>query len=211
MAMWWTWVRIACHELGEASRARQDSATQWKYETESSASLSTEFERSVTSISAVAFALEALSKELEEAGHILNTSSIRPGRKVSAGYYVGHSIVAAFGLDGTFAQSLPSSLDKLFVLRNDAVHFESPWRLGTHPHPSGTHTAYEITIYTMEEALKWVNLIHDLFIQIEQAVDSKRRDSAASHIANEISGVHAMFDEVIRIERIKLTSVCSDG
>ena len=71
MAMWWTWARIAVRELGSASRARSDGVPAWKFEAAEAASLSAEFERSVTTIAACAFSMEALCKELEEAGHTL--------------------------------------------------------------------------------------------------------------------------------------------
>lgn len=154
IAMWWTWARIACHELSGAMKARTNGAPAWKFETESSASLSAEFEKSVTSIVAVAFALEAMSEELKAAGHVLVTPPIQSGKNVSKGYYVGHRLVQAFGFQGNLVQSLPSDLDRLFTMRNDAVHFKSTWRSGVHPHPSGTDAAYEITVYSMEEALR---------------------------------------------------------
>jgi len=209
MNMWCIWSLIALRQVGSATKARNEGVPAWKYEADSSASISAEFERSVTSISACAFAMEALSKELETAGHVLDKAKIKPTTKVSAGYYVGHHIIQALALTGAFANGLPSALDHVFTMRNDAVHFESEWKDGVHYHPSGTEVAYEMALYTLEEALKSVNLVHRTFIEIESSVAQQKYDPAAGHIANEISGVHAMFDEVSRLEGVKLLEECS--
>ena len=211
MAMWWTWARIAVRELGSASRARSDGVPAWKFEAAEAASLSAEFERSVTTIAACAFSMEALCKELEEAGHTLDTSKIKPKARVSAGYYVGHRLVAAFGLTGAFATNLPGALDRIFTLRNDAVHFESVWKAGTHPHPRGWSAAYELTVYTLEEAWKSVDLVHEVLIEIAKSITQKKHDKSAEHIAQEVLGVHSMFDAVIRTEGLKLSTACGDG
>ena len=211
MSMWWNWIRSAARELGCASRTRSDGVPSWNFEAAEAASLSAEFEHSVTVIAACAFAMEALSKELEEVGDILDTSKIKPKSKVSAGYYVGHRLVSAFGLTGAFASNLPPRLDRLFTLRNDAVHFESEWKAGVHPHPRGDSTAYEMTVYTLEEASKSVDVVHEVLIEVEKCFALKNFDDSTELIAKKIKDAHPMFDEILRTEGFKLFKACEEG
>lgn len=211
MAMWWTWARIAARELGAATRARAEGAPAWKFESEDSASLSAEFERSLTAIAACAFSMEAMSKELIAAGHDDDYAPTKPDHPVSKGYYVGCRIRDAFAFEGELGARLPGELSRMFTLRNDAVHFESTWQAGAHAHPRGGSTAYEITLYTLEEARKCVNLLHETFMGIQATRALGKHGAAGNYIAQEIASVHSMFDEVLRVEGVELDVACADG
>jgi hypothetical protein len=110
--MWWTWARIAIRCTDAAGQARKNGAPAWKYEAAESAALSAEFEWSISAITACAFAMEALSKELDEGGRKVDKSNLKPGRKVSKGYYVGHHIVQVFGVPDPPASNLIDRLEQ---------------------------------------------------------------------------------------------------
>lgn len=200
LAMWWTWTRIAVREVAEAVRARHDGAPAWEIESAESAALSKEFETSLTAISACAFAMEALSKDLEEAGHRLDKSKYQVIGKVTSGFHIGHQLIQAFNLKGPIALTLPSRLDHLYGLRNNGVHFESKWLEGIHPHPSGTNTSYELTVYTMEEALVAVNTVYHILEAIRASSTSNLHDPSVDHIIREIPGVIQMLKKIIKDE-----------
>ncbi len=201
--LWWTWTQIAVRNSAKAKACRFEAIKVCSFESEESARLSYEFQYSMTAIAAAAFAMEALKMELEGAGHTLDESSFTEPDKPTAGFYVGHHIIQAFGLQGDLADLLPGRLNDLFRLRNASVHFKSLVRDGIYPHPSGTHTAYELTLYTAEESLSAVQLVVDVFRACASAVaDGKVHDVAAA-VASEMGSILAMCEETIKVEGLE--------
>jgi hypothetical protein len=201
--LWWTWLQIAVRETGAAQRARNNGVSPRSFESADSAKLSVEFQCSLAAIAAVAFAMEALSLELEGAGHSLDTSLFVKPAKTNAGFYIGHRLAQAFRLPSAFATSLPTRLEDLFRLRNDSVHFESQYRAGAHPHPSGTNTAYELTIYTLEESIKVIQLGLDVISHCATSSKAGGYDKAAAAAAQEMPGILNMLNETIRAEHLE--------
>jgi hypothetical protein len=172
------------------------------FEAATSAALSVEFESSMVAIAAVTFAMEALDIELKSNGHELDESLFAKSSKATRGFYVAQRLIQVFGLSGKFADRLPERLSALFALRNASVHFESKTRAGTRPHPSGTNTAAELTVFTLEEAEAAVGLGRAILDYCREAVAVGRVDSSAEVVARELVGVLAMLDEVIAVEGI---------
>ncbi|MDP8931993.1 MAG: hypothetical protein M3O70_26345 [Actinomycetota bacterium] len=196
--MWWVWTRIAVRHVGQARDARTGDVTPASYEDHSSAALSREYEAAVVAIAAVAFATEALDKELEASGHVLDKSKFTAPKPTNRGYYVAQRIAQAFTLDPATAARFEERLVDLFDLRNDSVHFESEWREGSHPHPKGTKTAYEFTIYTLERAEEAVRLGRAIIAEGAAAATAGRLVPNAEDLARELPGVLSMLDEVMK-------------
>jgi len=201
--MWWTWTAIAIRNAAAAQRCRRGMVTPNSFESENSASLSLEFEYSISSIAAVAFAMEALSKEIEGGGHNLDESGFEKPTNTTRGFYVALRIVQAFDLEGEVAQNLPYKMNELFHLRNNSVHFESKYQSGVHPHPSGTKTAYEHTIYTYEKSLEAVQLAVEVLKQCTKSAQQTKYHSAAMDAAKAMPGVLAMLEEIIDVEDLQ--------
>ena len=154
----------------------------------------------MTAIAAVAFAMEALSKELEGAGHNLDQSLVTKPKKTNAGFFSAHRIIQAFGRTGATATALPARMEALFAVRNDSVHFESQYPQGVHAHPSGTKTAYELTIYTLEKSVEAVQFGLDVLRECAGSEKAGKYDKATSATAKEMPGVLTMLNEVLRLE-----------
>lgn len=180
-----------------------DGVAAWKFESAESAKLSIEFQCALTAIAAVGFAMDALSKELEGAGHTLDTSQFTKPLRTNAGFFIAHRLIQAFGLKGGSAAALPTRMETLFGLRNDSVHFESEYRQGAHLHPSGTNTAYELTVYTLEQSVTMIQLGLDVIRECAESVKTGNYDKAAKGAANELPGVLAMLNEVVRVEGLR--------
>jgi len=101
MHLWVAWLQIAIRNAAEARHAREHGVAPSSVEAPSSAALSREFQCSMTAIAAVAFALEALPKEIEDAGHELDRSRFTKPTATNAGFYIAHRIVQAFSLAGS--------------------------------------------------------------------------------------------------------------
>lgn len=185
-------------------RARSEAIESMSFEAPSSAKLSREFESSLVAIAAVAFAMEALSKEFESNGHKLDKSRFVAPQKPNKGFFIGHRLIQVFDLSGVFASELPKRIEKIFRLRNDSVHFKSVIRNGTKPHPSGTNTAEELTVFTLEECLSAITLGRNVIIECKLSVEAGRFHPAASAVAKELAGILAMLDEVLAAEGVSL-------
>lgn len=201
--LWCTWLQIAIRETAAAQSARSDGVIPRSFESADSAKLSVEFQCSLTAIAAVAFAMDALSLELKGAGFNPDLSLFAKRKKSNAGFYIGHRFVQAFALKGEFGDSLPTRMEALFNLRNDSVHFESEYRAGTHPHPSGAKTAYELTIYTLEESLKAVQLGIDVISESASSANAGMYNKTVEKTAREMVSVLTMLHEVIRAEGLE--------
>jgi hypothetical protein len=176
--------------------------TPCSFEAAESAALSAEFESSLVAIAAVTFSMEALGIELKTGGHVLDESLFAKPPKSTRGFYVAQRLIQVFGLTGGFADRLPERLNSLFALRNRSVHFESKIRVGTRPHPSGTKTAAELTVFTREAAESSVGLGRAVLAHCQEAVDLGRHHPSATSVARELAGVITMLDEVIAAETI---------
>lgn len=201
--LWWTWLRIAAEQVGHAMRARNGQASPTSFESHESAMLSEEFRSSIVAISAVAFALEAIDKELKRNGFELDRTQVQIPVKTNAGFYVAHRLLQAFGLSGEFAQELPTELESIFQLRNDSVHFESDYRDGVHNHPNGNQTAYELTLYTLERCVAALSLATSLLQRCAKAADEGRAHNSAEYIVVELPGVLKMLAEVVEARGLK--------
>jgi hypothetical protein len=198
--LWATWLQVAVRNAAAAHDARLNGYLPRADESPDSAKLSAEFQFALTAIAASAFAMEALSKELEGAGHKTDSSRFTTPPDANRGFFVGHSIVQAFGLVGPMAAALPGRLQYLFKLRNDGVHFESEWRAGVHPHPNGTCTAYELTVYTLEASVAAVQLGIDVIRECADSACDGRCDPSARDAAEEMSSVLSMLKSELRAE-----------
>lgn len=198
--LWWTWLQIAVQNAAAAQNARILGVVPRAFESADSAKLSAEFRYALTTIAAVSFAMEALSKELEGAGHELDVTRFTKPSKTNRGFYVGHRIIQAFSLTDAEAIDVPRQMELMFALRNDGVHFESAWRSGVHPHPSGTHTAYELTVYTLERSIEAVQLSLDIVRKCTSSASAAKHNKAANDTANEMASVLTMLEETIEAE-----------
>lgn len=196
--LWWTWLQIAARATASAMHSRVDGYPPQKFESGESAKLSAEFQFSLVAVAACAFALEALSKEIEGSGYKVDSSRFKKPATTNAGFFVAQRIIQAFALSGPAADSWPGRLESLFRLRNDSVHFESVWRSGVHPHPSGVRTGYELSIFTLEAAVESVRLGLDVIRECAAAAIAGRNDRLVVDAANEMPGVLAMFEETLR-------------
>ena len=176
-------------------------------EDRASSNLSLEFESSLVAIAAVAFAMESLKLELKSQGHVLDSSLYVKPAKTNAGFYIGHWIVQAFDLQGPFVEELPARLEEIFDLRNKTAHFESELRDSMKPHPSGTTTAEELTIFTFEVSLKSVRLGRAIINECKLSVENGKSPQASKHIAPEFAGVLAMLDEILETEELANTEM----
>lgn len=196
MSLWWSWARIAAEHVGLAREARAKAfASTYEWEGPDP-SLGKEFSFAIQAIAASAFSTEALALELEAEGHAFTAP--KPGRKVTAGYHIGHRLVHAFATAVPLAGTLPDALDRLFDLRNGAVHFTAEDRDGLYPHPSGTKTALEISVYTLEEAEVSVRLIHTIVSEAAQSASDGRLCAEASRIGGGADGILRMLEDVMR-------------
>ena len=198
MHLWVAWLQIAIRNAAEARHAREHGVAPSSVEAPSSAALSREFQCSMTAIAAVAFALEALPKEIEDAGHELDRSRFTKPTATNAGFYIAHRIVQAFSLAGSIATTAPPRLQQLFALRNDSVHFDSRDRQGTHPHPSGTRTAYEMTLYTAESSAQAVRVALEMLRECAASAAAGAFQPSATRVANEIPAVVSMLEEELK-------------
>lgn len=180
-----------------ARRAREGKVAPTSFESPSSASLSLEFEAALVAIVAVSFAMEALDKELESVGHRLDKSRFTAPKHANRGFYIAQRVAQAFELQDATAARFTTDLVSLFELRNSAAHFESELREGMHPHPSGTNTALELTIYTLEQAEEAVRLGRDVIAEGAAAVNDGRICSEATDLSRELPGVVRMLGEVM--------------
>jgi hypothetical protein len=193
-------MRIGARHVGAARRARAGDTRETSYESPSSAALSDELEAALVAIAAVAFAMEALDNELESAGHVLDHSRFVAPKPTNAGFYLSQRLAQAFNLDAAAASRLESELISLFGLRNDSAHFFAKWRAGTHPHPSGTRTSHELTVYTLETADAAVRLGRDVLAAGAEAERAGQLFGGATDLKRELSGVVDMLDEVMAEE-----------
>jgi len=200
--LWWTWLSIAARHAGVARRARSGAVTPCSFEAAESAGLSAEFESSLVATAAVTFAMEALVIEFKTGGHVLDKSLFTEPTKATRGFYVAQRLIQVFGLTGNFADRLPERLNSLFALRNRSVHFESKIRVGTRRHPSGTKTAAELTVFTLEAAESSIGLGRAVLLHCQEAVDLGRHHPSATSVARELTGAITMLDEVIAAESI---------
>jgi len=200
--LWWNWLSIAARNCGSAMKARSGPIEPMSFESEVSARLSREFESSIATISAVAFAMEALKREFGENKFQLDNSRFVKPKKTNAGFFLGQQLLQVFEITGEFANQLPVRLEKVFNLRNDSVHFVSRLRKGTKLHPSGQKSAEELTVFTAEECIDAIKLSHQILNECKLSVENGRFHSAANTVAKEFAGILSMFDEVLAHEGI---------
>ncbi len=197
--MWWFWMKIAATHVAHARRARGGQATPASFESIESARLSEEFEAALVAVVAVSFAMEALLKELEtNGGHHSATPPARTdGAKHNRGDWAAQCFIEVFRFAPPFSIQLYDDLHRLFELRNNSVHFESFFRVGLQPHPSGTRTAAELVTFTLEVAEDALKFGRELIAQCAGAVSASVASPASASIARELPDVLGMIDEVI--------------
>ena len=196
-------MQIAARHVGTASRARARTVEPLSFESAESATLSAEFQDSLVAIAAVAFAMEALELELEGAGHQLDNSKFIKPTRTNKGFYVAQRLIQVFKLDKKFEGRLPSQLQDLFELRHESVHFKSLTKHGTKPHPSGTNTAEELTVFTLERSIEAVRLGREILKECLESIKLGHHASATA-VVRELPGVLKMLDEVLSSEGISL-------
>jgi len=194
-------MQIAARHVGAASRARAGTVKPLSFESAESAALSEEFQNSLVAIGAVSFAMEALDLELEGSGHQLAKSQFVAPPGANRGFNVAQRLIQVFQLDKKFAVGLPGKLQDLFELRNQSVHFKSVWRGGTKPHPSGTKTSEELSIFTLERSIEAIRLGREVFRECLESV-KLRYDPEATDVVRELPGVLKMLDQVLTSEGI---------
>jgi len=198
--LWWTWLRIAVRHVGQARRARRQEVVAASFEATESAALSQEFEASLVAIAAVAFAMEALDLELAGSGHALDETQFTVPKPTNRGFWISQRLAQAFRLDPTTASRFEEDLVNLFDLRNGSTHFESGPRAGMHPHPSGTNTALELTLYTLEQAEAAILLGEAVVAEGASSAADERLFNGAKDLQRELPSVLKMLHEVMTAE-----------
>ena len=174
-SLWVTWARIVVQHETMAKAARQqamehgadharalrqgdpgDQVTQ--HGTDLAQALSREMDAALVGICAVAFALEALSRELRGLGVAPPAlEAAWQAKKVAADKRLLERLKHAVdpsGLVGTWERELPW----LFGVRGGAVHYESSFD-ATVPHQAGTHVSVAQDTYSMENAIRAADLL----------------------------------------------------
>jgi hypothetical protein len=177
--LWVAWIRIALkHEaitLAARQRAQQHRADwvraqgeanaeqQTKHGTDMALALGEEMDAALVGICAAAFALEALSRELEELGAVSQATVDRWREKRKEGKGPAAEDVTLEILSQTFdmrglVTRLQGELPRLFEVRGGAVHYEGLFE-ATRPHPVGTEVSVAQETYSAENTTRAADLL----------------------------------------------------
>jgi hypothetical protein len=177
--LWVAWIRIALkHEaiaLAARHRAQQHRADwaraqqeanaeqQTKHGTDMALALGEEMDAALVGICAAAFALEALSRELEELGAVPQATleGWRKKRKEGKGPVAEgvtlEILSQTFDMRGLVTR-LQGELPRLFEVRGGAVHYEGLFE-ATRPHPVGTEVSVAQKTYSAENTTRAADLL----------------------------------------------------
>jgi hypothetical protein len=153
--LWIFWARIAIKHEAMAQDTRRQAE-------QSGVDLGPLFEgemdASLTGICAAAFALEALSRELEELG-LLPAATVaawknRPPSDAAFTLEVLKVAVDPKGMVNHWRQELPW----LFTIRGESVHYQGSFQ-APQPHPLGTNTGPARITYSVENTTRAVDLL----------------------------------------------------
>jgi hypothetical protein len=116
-----------------------------------------EMDASLTSICAAAFALEALSRELEELGLPPATVQAWTKNRPSDAAVTLEVLKVAVDPKG-HRQPLGQELPWLFKIRGQSVHYEGSFQ-APQPHPLGTNTGPAQVTYSIENTTRAIDLL----------------------------------------------------
>jgi hypothetical protein len=170
--LWVAWIRIALkHEaiaLAARHRAQQHRADwaraqQTKHGTDMALALGEEMDAALVGICAAAFALEALSRELEELGAVPQATlegwrkKRKEGKGPAAEDVTLEILSQTFDMRGLVTR-LQGELPRLFEVRGGAVQYEGLFE-ATRPHPLGTEVSVAQKTYSAENTTRAADLL----------------------------------------------------
>jgi hypothetical protein len=153
--LWVLWARIAIRHEVMAQAARKEAQQPG---VDLGPLFEAEMDASLTGICAAAFALEALSRELEEL-RLLPAATVGAWTKnrpsdAAVTLEVLKVAVDPKGVVNLWRQELPW----LFKIRGESVHYEGSFQ-APQPHPLGTNTGLAQVTYSIENTTRAVNLL----------------------------------------------------
>ena len=153
--LWILWARIAIKHEAMAQAARNQAQQPG---VDLGPLFEAEMDASLTGICAAAFALEALSRELEELG-LLPPATVQAWTKnrpsdAAVTLEVLKVAVDPKGMVNHWSQELPW----LFKIRGQSVHYEGSLQ-APQPHPLGTNTGPAQVTYSIENTTRAIDLL----------------------------------------------------
>jgi hypothetical protein len=217
--LWVAWTRIALeHEamaLAARQRAQQHGADwaqaqqqenaaeqQTKHGTDLALALGEEMDAGLVGICAAAFALESLSRELQELGAIPQATvdgwrqKRKEGKGPAAEDVTLEVLLKTFNMRG-LVRELQQQLPKLFEMRGGAVHYEGSFET-TRPHPLGTEVSVAQETYSAGNTTRAADLLVGILERCRDKPKAPARtwSQDVRRVINELIGRRVSLDAV---------------